>query len=111
MEHPVHRVAGFQIVGPHTVVVRFADDTEQRIDFEPVLYGPLFGPLRDLETFNRVVLDAEAGTLVWPTGADFDPATLHDWPDVSDELASRARAWGTSDGEVPSDRRAEQTRR
>ena len=24
---------------------------------------------------------------------DFDPATLHDWPAVSNELAARAQAW------------------
>jgi len=93
MSHPIHRVTGFCIVGPHTVAVAFADGTEQRIDFRPVLHGAVFGPLQDPGMFNGVTLDAEAGTLVWPNGADFDPATLHDWPDVSEELASRARAW------------------
>jgi hypothetical protein len=40
-----------------------------------------------------VVLNDEAGTLAWPNGADFDPATLHDWPVVGQELATRARPW------------------
>jgi len=31
--------------------------------------------------------------LVWPNGADFDPATLHDWPELGDELAAMARSW------------------
>lgn len=93
MRHPIHRVDRFAITGPYTLVVSFADDTEQRIDFEPVLRGPLFGPLRDLATFNAVRLDPEAGTLVWPNGADFDPATLHDWTRVSEELAERAKTW------------------
>jgi hypothetical protein len=56
---------------------------------------------KDLQTFNAVTLDTEAGTLVWPTGADFDPATLHDWPSVSEELAVRAARWASQ-----SDRRA-----
>ena len=93
MSHPIHRVTQFSIVGPYTLVVAFADGTEQRIDFRPVLRGPLFGPLQDLATFNAVRLDTEVGTLVWPNDADFDPATLHDWPDVGEELATRARAW------------------
>lgn len=95
MPHPIYRVTGFTIVGPHRLAVTFSDDTQQLIDFLPVLCGSLFGPLQDLATFDGVVLDAEAGTLVWPNGADFDPITLHDWPSVCGELTARAMAWST----------------
>jgi hypothetical protein len=93
MSHPIHRVTHFSIVGPYTLTVAFTDGTEQRIDFRPVLRGPLFGALQDLATFNAVRLDTEVGTLVWPNDADFDPATLHAWPEVSEELATRAQTW------------------
>jgi len=90
MTQPIHRVVRFASVAPYTLDVAFADGSQQRIGFRPVLEGPLFGPLQDLTTFNGAVLDDEAGTLVWPNSADFDPATLHAWPTVSDELASLA---------------------
>jgi len=93
MNHPIHRVTRFSVIGPYTVSVTFADATQQTIDFHPVLRGVLFGALQDLSTFNAVTLDPEAGTLVWPNGADFDPATLHDWPLVRDELVARACGW------------------
>jgi hypothetical protein len=96
MSHPIHRVTGFEIVGPYTLIVAFADGVEQRIDFRPVLQGELFGPLQDPATFSAVALDAEAGTLVWPNGADFDPATLRDWPSVVEELTARARIWASA---------------
>ncbi len=44
-----------------------------------MLTGELYSPLQDLGLFNQVQLDPEISTLVWPNGADFDPATLHDW--------------------------------
>jgi Protein of unknown function (DUF2442) len=94
MPHSIVRVTGFEVIGSHQLAVRFSDGTRQQIDFRPVLHGPLFGPLQDLGLFNRVALDPEAGTLVWPNEADFDPSTLHDWPNVCDELAARARGWG-----------------
>jgi hypothetical protein len=47
--------------------------------------------LRDLNLFNQVRLDSEVRTLVWPNGSDFEPATLHDWPEVVDELIMQAR--------------------
>lgn len=96
MTHPMYRVQRFDIVGPYTVAVAFDDGTEQRINFRPVLEGVLFGPLQDLAVFNAVVLDPEVGTLTWPNGADFDPATLHEWPKVGAELAARARAWAAA---------------
>ncbi len=93
MTHPIHRVTGFSIVRPYTLHVEFDDDTHQVIDFLPVLAGNLYGPLRDLQLFNQVQLDREVHTLIWPNGADFDPATLHDWPLFQEALAQRAKTW------------------
>jgi hypothetical protein len=90
MVHFIHRVQSFRIDAPYTLRVRFDDHTEQVIDFRPVLAGELFGPLLDLKFFNQVKLDPEVHTLVWPNGADFDPATLHDW---SAHVAARAKQW------------------
>jgi hypothetical protein len=93
MNHPIYRVTHFCIVGPYTLSVTFDDGSEQRIDFRPVLAGELFGPLRDIDLFGRVTIDSEIHTLVWPNGADFDPATLHDWPEHVSALTARARNW------------------
>jgi hypothetical protein len=93
MGHPLHRVLSFERVGVHTLRVEFDDRSSQTIDFSPVLAGELYGPLQNPELFGKVRLDPEVHTLVWPNGADFDPATLHDWPLVQRELTARARSW------------------
>lgn len=93
MSHPIYRVRSFEIVGPYMLRVEFDDNTEQRIDLRPVLTGEVFGPLRDLELFDRVQIDSEVHTLVWPNGADFDPATLHDWPEHEAAFRELARRW------------------
>ena len=94
MFHPIYRVLFFEIIAPYTLRVRFNDQTEQIINFEPVLAGELYGPLRDLSLFNQVRIDPEVHTLVWPNGADFDPATLHDWPKHAEIWKERAHQWG-----------------
>jgi hypothetical protein len=58
-----------------------------------VLAGELYGPLRDLNLFNRVKIDPEVRTLRWPNGADFDPATLHDWGEQVEGLKANAEQW------------------
>jgi hypothetical protein len=93
MVHPIYRVQSVEIVRPYTLRVQFDDNSEQVIDFRPVLAGELYGPLHDLALFDQVRIDPEVHTLVWPNGADFDPATLHDWPAYADALAARARQW------------------
>ena len=94
--HPIYRVRSFQVDGPYTLRIRFDDDNERVIFFEPVLAGELYGPLRDLKLFNQVSIDPEIHTLVWPNGADFDPETLHDWPRYEKELIARAKKWERS---------------
>lgn len=96
MTHPIYRVRSFRIEAPYTLRVRFGDETEQVIDFRPVLFGEIYSPLRDLDIFNQVRVDPEVHTLIWPNGADFDPATLHDWPQHVEALAARARQWELS---------------
>jgi hypothetical protein len=100
MSHAIHRVEGFEIVGPYTLALRFADGSAQRIDFRPVLEGEVFGALQDLKMFNSVELDARFGTVQWPNGADFDPETLHDWPKYREELVAMARGWATASDSV-----------
>lgn len=93
MSHPLVDVTDFEIVGDYTLRVAFDDGSQQVIDFRPVLHGEMFGPLNDLAMFNRVQLDSETATLIWPNQADFDPWTLHEWPKVVDAMARQARSW------------------
>jgi len=95
MSHAIYRVESFKIVGPYTLRVGFDDRTEQVVDFRPILEGNLYGPLQDQELFEQVRLDTEVHTLVWPNGADFDPATLHDWPGLLPAMKTRVREWKT----------------
>jgi len=93
MTHAIYRVTAFEIVAPYTLRVSFNDQSEQRIDFRPILAGELYAPLRNIELFNQVRIDSEVHTLVWPNGADFDPATLHDWPQLEQAMIERAKRW------------------
>jgi hypothetical protein len=91
--HPIYRVLSFSIEAPYVLRIRFNDGTEQVIDFQPILAGELFGPLKELSLFNQVQIDPEVHTLIWPNGADFDPATLHDWPLYEQAFVERAEQW------------------
>jgi hypothetical protein len=62
----------------HVVRLRFKDGLERVVDLEPYLHGPVFEPVRtDPEFFAAVRVDPEAGTIVWPNGADLAPDVLY----------------------------------
>lgn len=84
-----HDVVDFVAVGDYVLRIRFDDGRERVIDFEPILLGPLFGPLRDPQVFRRATVNPDLGTLVWPTGADIDPGVLYDWPNHVDAIVQR----------------------
>lgn len=94
MEHLLIRVTDVNVVETYTLQITFADDCVVTINFEPVLHGYYYGPLRDPKLFNQVKVDPEIGTLVWPNGADFDPATLYNWHrGEGEELARKVKEW------------------
>lgn len=93
MYHKLYKVVEYKLLDRYIIWVKFDDATEQTINFEPVLYGEMWGALRDWEFFKRVAIDPIAHTLSWPNGADFDPETLRNWPKYKDELAARAQSW------------------
>ena len=93
MTHPIYRVTNFKIIAPYTLEIDFDDGKTQIIDFSPILFGELYGPLQDIKLFESVEIDCEVHTLVWSNGADFDPATLHDWDLHKDEMQKMAQKW------------------
>lgn len=93
MSHPIFRIISFEQTGTYALRLSFDDGLSRTIEFESILAGELFGPLRDPKIFAQVKLDPEIHTLVWPSGADFDPATLHDWPEHEPSFKAAAERW------------------
>ncbi len=91
--HPIVAVTGFQQVGSYTLRVEFDDGAKQTIDFQPVLHGNLYGPLQDPELFAQVRVDPDFPTLVWPNGADFDPAMLRYWQEELPHFLELVERW------------------
>ncbi len=74
---PLIDVTDVRVLARYVVELTFADGSERVIDLEPLLWGPMFEPLvADYELFRQVRVDPEAGTIVWPNGADISPRTL-----------------------------------
>ena len=63
----------------HDRVVRLTFETSEvrDIDLAPLLWGPAFAALEDDEVFRQVRVDPDAGTIVWPNGADLSAYTLY----------------------------------
>ncbi|MEK6602143.1 MAG: DUF2442 domain-containing protein [Candidatus Binatota bacterium] len=93
MTHEIYRVVSFEKVAPFTLKVLFNDETSQVIDFRLVLKGELYGALQNQSLFDQVRIDPEVHTLVWPNGADFDPAILHNWSESLPALKALSEKW------------------
>ena len=70
-------VTRVEAVGDYRLRLLFDDGTDGIVDLESRLWGPMFGSIRDRDVFGRVRVDAEAGTIVWPNGADLSPEMLY----------------------------------
>ncbi|AWK87622.1 DUF2442 domain-containing protein [Azospirillum thermophilum] len=58
--------------------LRFEDGAQGDVDVSKLVgFVGVFAALRDRSTFSAVRVDPELGTVVWPNGADLDPAVLY----------------------------------
>ncbi|MGH8887263.1 MAG: DUF2442 domain-containing protein [Egibacteraceae bacterium] len=75
---PITDVTDVRVLSRYIVELTFETGEVKVLDLEPLLGGPVFEPLKqNYELFKQVRADAEAGTIVWPNGADISPRTLH----------------------------------
>jgi Protein of unknown function (DUF2442) len=76
------------VVVDHGVLrLTFADGLLVEVNVLDRMRGPVFAEARTREGFEKVAIDPETGTVVWPGGADLAPDTLYErartgvWPD------------------------------
>lgn len=93
MLHEIHTIKSFYKVAPYTLEIVFGNNTSKTIHFLPILNGEMYGPLRNEDCFDKVKIDPEVKTLIWPNGADFDPALLYNWEQNVEELKCRSNMW------------------
>ncbi len=89
MKHQFAKVEDVEVLRDYTLRLRFSDQKVNEINFEPVLRGEFYAPLKDKELFDQVTVDTEVGTIVWPNGADYDPSMLYSWAEISDDFADQ----------------------
>ena len=71
------RVTNARYINKYTIWIKFEDGVEGEVNLEDELWGPIFEPLRDLQTFRSFRVHPELHTIVWENGADFSPEFLH----------------------------------
>jgi hypothetical protein len=89
------RVKQVEVLSGFNVRLTFTDGTTRVIDLDFYLRGPVFEPIRsEPGVFGKVRVDPEAGTIVWPNGADLDPDVLYlglnpAWMETEEELLNK----------------------
>lgn len=85
-------ITDVEVLHDHFVRLRFADGVEKSINLDPYLHGPVFAEIRsDAAVFASMKVDPDAGTIVWPNGADLAPDVLYEGR-RSARMESEARA-------------------
>lgn len=83
------RVTAVEVVGPYVLHVTFDDGSCRTVDVEPVLWGPMFEPLRDVDRFNEARFDPALETVTWPNEADIAPEYLYEHGKLHTEYHTR----------------------
>lgn len=71
-------VTAVRVLARYVLELTFDTGETKVIDVEDWLTGEMFEPLvADYTLFKAVRVDPDAGTIVWPNGADLSPSGLY----------------------------------
>jgi hypothetical protein len=87
-------VTSVEYEGGYCLRLGFSDGACGGVDLEPLLWGPVFEPLRDVAVFSRVRLSKEFGTIVWENGADVAPEWLRERLETKAKVAETPERYG-----------------
>lgn len=69
-------VISTEYIKDYKILISFNNGIEGIVNLENELYGEVFEPLKDINSFKKFKLDPEIDTIVWDNGADFSPEFL-----------------------------------
>jgi len=72
----IPRIVDARYVEGYTLWIKFSDGSDGEVDLKDELWGPMFEPLKDPQTFRNFKVHPELHTIVWNNGADFSPEFL-----------------------------------
>lgn len=72
------RIESAEYLESYKIRLVFSDGKTRIIDLENELWGEMFEPLKNLETFQQFKVNLELRTIVWPNGADLAPEFLYE---------------------------------
>jgi len=79
----------------YVVEVTFNNGRKGRADLSDALKGPVFEPLKDINEFSKLRVDAELETITWENGADLAPEFIYFQAFKTDPvLEPQFKAWG-----------------
>lgn len=70
-------VSKVQVLEGFTLQITFDDGFVRVVDLEPMMWGPVFAPLRNRRRFREVRVNRRFGCIEWPNGADLCPDALY----------------------------------
>ncbi len=74
----MHLVKDVAYVSEYKLLLTFEDAVVKVVDLEPYLDGEIFEPLRDIDYFKTVRVNADIDTIVWDNDADVSPDFLYE---------------------------------
>jgi hypothetical protein len=66
-----------QVISKNTLEVLFEDGIKGQIIFNPSRFRGVFKALENENTFKKVFIDREVGTIAWENGLDLAPDVMY----------------------------------